>query len=146
VTTGGGLPLDATLYQVVKGMVGAIPAVKQGGMIICAAECTEEIGSQECVEIVQEENDIDKFMEKINRKDYFKIDQWEFEELVRVIRKADIYLYSGCLLESAFNIPHSTLKLVRSVEEGIKLGLERFGESATISVIGEGPYVIPVIK
>jgi lactate racemase len=146
VTSGGGLPLDATLYQTVKGMVGAMPAVKQGGIIVCAAECTEEIGSREFVEIVQEEDDIDKFMEKIRRKDYFKIDQWEFEELVRAKRKADIYLYSGCLLEGASAIPRSTLKLVRSVEEAIKLGLERFGKDATISVIGEGPYVIPVLK
>ncbi len=146
ITSGGGLPLDATLYQAVKGMVGAMPAVKQGGMIVCAAECTEEIGSREFVEIVQEEEDVDKFMQKIKNKDYFKIDQWEFEELVRAIKKADIYLYSGCLLASAFKIPHSTLKLVRSIEEGIRIGLERFGEDATISVIGEGPYVIPVIK
>ena len=54
VTTGGGLPLDATLYQVVKGMVGAMPAVKQDGIIICAAECTEEIeiGRASCRERV----------------------------------------------------------------------------------------------
>ena len=40
-------------------------------------------------------------MEKINSKDYFKIDQWEFEELVKARKKAEIYLYSGCLLEAA---------------------------------------------
>jgi len=146
VTSGGGLPIDVTLYQAVKGMVGAMPAVKKGGLIVCAAECTEEIGSREFVEIIQEEDDVDKFMEKINRKDYFKTDQWEFEELVKARKKAEIYLYSGCLLEGAFNIPHSALKLVRSVEEGIRIGLEKFGEDASISIIGEGPYVIPVIK
>jgi len=146
VTSGGGLPIDATLYQVVKGMVGAIPAVKQGGIIVCAAECTEEIGSREFVEIIAGEDDVDKFMEKINRKDYFRLEQWEFEELVKAVRRADIYLYSGCLLDGAHKIPHSILKLIRSVEEGIRIGLEKFGENATISVISEGPYVIPVIK
>lgn len=144
ITTGGGLPLDATLYQVVKGMVGAIPAVREGGMIITAAECSEEIGSKEFVEIVQQEADLDLFMEKIWRKDYFKIDQWEFEELIKARKKAEIYLYSGCLLAGSYNVPSSTLKLVNSVEEAVKTGLEKFGKTAKISIIPEGPYVIPV--
>ncbi len=37
VTSGGGFPLDINLYQAVKGMVGALPAVKKGGMIIIAS-------------------------------------------------------------------------------------------------------------
>jgi len=88
ITTGGGLPIDATLYQTVKGMVGAMPAVRQGGMIITAAECREEIGSPEFVEIMEQESDFDKFMEKIWSKDYFKIDQWELEELTHALLAA----------------------------------------------------------
>jgi len=146
ITTGGGLPLDATLYQVVKGMVGAMPAVKQNGIIITAAECTEEIGSREFVEIVQEESDMDAFMEKINRKDYFKIDQWEFEEYVKARRKAEIYLYSGCLLASAYKIPGETLILAKSVEDALSESLAKKGSDASIYVIPEGPYVIPYLK
>jgi len=146
ITTGGGLPLDATLYQVVKGMVGAMPAVKQNGIIITAAECSEEIGSKEFVEIIQQEADLDAFMEKIWQKDYFKIDQWEFEELVKARKKAEIYLYSGCLLASSYNIPPTTLKLVNSVEEAIEAGFKKFGKNAKISIIPEGPYVIPILK
>ena len=142
ITTGGGAPLDATLYQVVKGMVGAIPAVRQGGMIITAAECTEKIGSREFVEIIQQEKDIDAFMKKIMNKDYFKIDQWEFEELVKAIKKAGIYLYSSCLLPGAYDIPPTTLKLVSSVHQAINIGFNKYGKDATISVIPEGPYVI----
>lgn len=144
ITTGGGLPLDATLYQTVKGIVGAIPAVKQGGMIIAAAECSEEIGSKEFIEIIEQETNPDEFMKKITGKDYFKIDQWEFEELIKARKKAEIYLYSGCMLSSSYKIPPSTLKLVRSVEEALKIGIGKFGPGATISVIPEGPYTIPV--
>ncbi|MBM3709366.1 MAG: nickel-dependent lactate racemase [Actinobacteria bacterium] len=144
ITTGGGLPLDATLYQTVKGIVGALPAVKQGGMIAVAAECSEEIGSKEFVEIIEQEKDIDGFMKKITDRDYFKIDQWEFEELIKARRKAEIYLYSGCLLAGSYKIPPSTLKLVRTVDEAIEIGLRKFGDNATISVIPEGPYTIPV--
>lgn len=146
ITTGGGLPLDATLYQVVKGMVGAMPAVKQDGIIITAAECSEEIGSREFVEIVQEEADMDAFMEKIKRKDYFKIDQWEFEEYIKARRKAEICLYSGCLLASAYKIPEKTLILAKSVEDALAESLIKKGKDASIYVIPEGPYVIPYLK
>lgn len=146
ITTGGGLPLDATLYQVVKGMVGAMPAVKKDGIIITAAECTEEIGSREFVEIVEQENDLDAFIEKIKNKDYFKIDQWELEEFVKARKKAKVYLYSGCLLASSYKIPPSTLTLINSVDEGLQKAFRELGSNATINVIPEGPYVIPVIK
>ena len=144
ITTGGGLPLDATLYQTVKGMVGAMPAVKQGGMIITAAECREEIGSPEFVELMEQEADLDEFMQKIWRKDYFKIDQWELEELIKARKKAEVYLYSGCLLESSYSIPETTLKIVNSIDLAIQDGIRKFGSDATITVIPEGPYVIPV--
>ena len=144
LTTGGGLPIDATLYQTVKGMVGAMPAVKKGGMIIIASQCNEKIGSPEFVEIVEQEADHDEFMNKIKRKDYFKIDQWEFEALVKARKKAEIYLYSSCILASSFKIPPATLKVVNSVEEAIEIGFSKYGRNAKISVIPEGPYAIPV--
>ena len=146
ITTGGGLPLDATLYQAVKGMVGAVPAVKKGGMIIIASECNEKIGSPEFVEILESEPDLDEFIKKIKSKDYFKIDQWEFEELIKARRKAEIYLYSGCIVSDSFKIPPTTLKLVGSVKEALKIGLKKYGNNAKITVIPEGPYVIPIIQ
>jgi nickel-dependent lactate racemase len=146
ITTGGGIPIDATLYQTVKGIVGAMPAVKQDGMIIVASECSEEIGSKEFVEIIEQETDLDEFIKKITRKDYFKIDQWEFEEFIKARKKAEIYLYSGCILASSYKIPPTTLKLVKSVEEAVEIGIKKFGASTSISVIPEGPYTIPVIK
>jgi lactate racemase len=146
VTSGGGLPLDATFYQAIKGMVTAMPAVKKGGMIIIASECNEEIGSDEFVELSTLEENLDEFMEKIKRPDYFKIDQWQLEELVKARRKAEIYLYSSCMLASMHKIPQATVRVVNSVEEAIKIGLEKFGSNSTINVIPDGPYTVPLIK
>ena len=146
VTTGGGLPLDATFYQTVKGMVAAMPAVKKNGMIVIASECKEEIGSDEFIELSTLEENLEEFMEKIKKPDYFKIDQWQLEELVKARRKADIYLYSSCMLASRHKIPEATVRIVNSVEDAIKTGLEKFGSNATINVIPEGPYTVPVIR
>ncbi len=146
ITTGGGLPLDATLYQAVKGMVGCLPAVKKGGMIVVASECKEEIGSKEFTDLLTGEEDLDKFMDRICNTDYFKIDQWELEELVKAREKADIYFYSDCILNCSYSIPPNTLKTINSIQETIGAGLKKYGENAKITVIPEGPYVIPVLE
>jgi len=146
ITSGGGLPLDATLYQAVKGMVGAIPAVKNGGMIIIASQCIEEVGSSEFVELITQERDPNKFIEKIYDKNYFKIDQWELEELYKARRKAEIYLYSEYIDKNKYDIPASTLKIVGSIQEAVSIGLQKYGQDAKITVIPEGPYVIPILN
>ncbi len=146
ITSGGGLPLDATLYQTVKGMVTALPAVKQGGMILSVSGCREEIGSDEFVELMTTEKDLDLFMEKIKGKDYFMIDQWELEELVKARKKAEIYLYSPCMNQCKYVIPETTLKLVGSVEDALETAFKKYGKDAKITVIPEGPYLIPVHK
>ena len=127
-------------------MVGAMPAVKDGGMIIIAAKCIEEIGSEEFIELLLSEDDLDKFMEKINNPEFFTIDQWELEELVKARKKADIYLYSDCLNSCRYNIPSGSLIQVDSIDKAISAGLKKYGPNATISVIPEGPYTIPVFK
>jgi len=145
ITSGGGLPLDANLYQSVKGMVGAIPAVKKGGMIIIASECSEGIGSKEFRELLLGEKNLDKFIEKIHQKNYFKIDQWELEELGKARSRAEIYLYSEYISKGSYDIPPGTLKIAGSVQKAIDVGLGRYGKKAKITVIPEGPYVIPVL-
>jgi len=146
LTSAGGYPLDCNLYQSVKGMVGAMPAVKDGGMIIIAAKCVEEIGSDEFVELLLNEDDLDVFMEKIKNPEFFILDQWELEELVKVRKKADIYLYSDCLNSCSYDIPPGSLIQVDSIDKAISTGLEKYGPNATISVIPEGPYTIPVFE
>src|SRR4051794_37246936 len=47
VTTAAGHPLDATWYQAVKGLAGALPVVKQGGTIVLAASLSEGLGGPE---------------------------------------------------------------------------------------------------
>jgi len=145
ITSGGGFPLDINLYQAVKGMVGALPAVKKGGMIIIASQCKEGVGSREFLELLTGEKDLDGFIRKICESNYFKIDQWELEELAKARRKAEIYLYSEFISGDKYDIPAGTLKIVESVKEAIGIGLKKYGKNAKITVIPQGPYVIPLL-
>jgi nickel-dependent lactate racemase len=145
VTSCAGRPLDATFYQAVKGMVGALPIVKPGGSIIIASECAEGVGNPTFQKMLFDADDLGVFMEQIQRPDWtFIHDQWEVEELAKVVRQNRVY----CLSEG---IPTETLAQcfvtpIRSVEEGIAQALAEHGQNATLAAIPRGPYVIPYVE
>lgn len=144
VTSSAGYPLDATFYQAVKGMVGALPIVKPGGSIIIAASCSEGIGSDHFTRTLLETDDLEQFTRDIQRPDWsFIPDQWEVEELARAARSNRIH----CVCDG---IPHETLAQLfvtpaSTIEEAVSSALESHGSHATIAAIPKGPYVIPYI-
>ena len=140
VVTGGGYPLDATWYQSIKGLVAAIPAVRKGGTVIQAAALAEGIGSADFTRLMEETSDLGVFMQRIREPGFFRNEQWELEEFVRVARHAQILLYSDGLprevQERLFVTP------VCSVEAGITQALARHGKDAGILFMPHGPYVL----
>ncbi len=140
ITTSAGFPLDATFYQSIKGLTAALPIVKKGGSIILVAECQEGLGSPEFSQLVWETSDIDVFMQNLFRDDFFVIDQWQFEEFAKVIRKVDVYLFSEGISKADQDKMLTTT--VDSVEEGIEMALDRHGDNAKIAVIPKGPYIL----
>ncbi len=147
ITTSAGYPLDKTYYQTVKGLVGVIDILKPGGMIIIASECSEGLGSKYFKDVLlelREIRDYDKFLDRLYDMDKFVPDQWEVEELVKVLKiTKEIYLYSS-LEENEHRLTFT--HKIKTIEEGIKIAKKRFGENVKIAVIPEGPYVIPVTK
>ncbi len=143
ITTSAGYPLDTTFYQAIKGLVGALPAVKDGGTIIMAADLSEGLGGEEFSRTLLETDNLNDFMEDIIQGRRFIIDQWQIEELARVLRKARVLLYSESLEE---NLARKIfVEPISSVEEGIEKALARHGKKARIAVIPKGPYSIPYV-
>jgi nickel-dependent lactate racemase len=140
VTSSAGYPLDTTFYQSVKGMIAALPIVKQGGTIIMAASLTEGVGSPQFRSLFDEHASLDAFMDAILSDDYFVMDQWQLEEMARVCRKAQVVVVSDGmppdLLSRLFVHP------APSVEAAVSQALERHGPDATIAVMPKGPYVV----
>lgn len=144
VTTTAGYPLDLTFYQAVKGMVGAMPAVKPGGTIIVAARCEEGIGNRTFADTLLSLDNLEAFVDKTYDPGFFIPDQWEIHELYKAVRYAEVLMYTE-------GIPSDTLSRlfvtpVPSVEEGIQRALERHGPEARIAVIPKGPYVLPNVE
>lgn len=144
VTTCAGYPLDTTFYQAVKGMVGALPAVKHGGTIIIASECSEGIGSPDFARALLEINNLQDFVARISIPGVFVPEEWEIEELAKAARHAEIIFITdripADLLRQCFVRP------APSIEAGVKMALQRHGAKATLYAIPHGPYVIPTLS
>ena len=140
VTSSAGYPLDATFYQSVKGMVAAMPIVKPGGTIILAAALSEGIGSREFQQLYDDHPSLDRFMERIVSGEYFKPDQWQLEEFVRVHRHAAICMVSDGL--PAEVLRRMYVDTAPSVEAAVAAALQRHGPEAKIAAIPKGPYVM----
>jgi nickel-dependent lactate racemase len=143
VTSCAGYPLDTTVYQSVKGAIGALPAVKQGGTIVMAASLTEGIGSPDFVQLLDDTESMEQFTNDMWRDDFFYVDQWQLEEHAKVLRKASVSLYSDGL--PAAEVERCFVTFVESVEAGVEAALAKAGPEAKIIAIPEGPYVLPVL-
>ncbi len=143
VTSSAGYPLDTTFYQAIKGLTGCLPIVKTGGVIILAASLSEGLGSPEFQTIFHDNDSPATFMKRILGKDYFVLDQWQVEELAKVLRKVKVRIVSdgvpaevlaGCYVEPA-----------RTVEAAVAEALGEQGADSRIAVIPKGPYVLPFL-
>jgi nickel-dependent lactate racemase len=140
VTSAAGYPLDSTFYQSIKGMVSAMQIVKPGGTIILAAAMSEGIGSHDFQQIYEDHPSLDRFMEQIASGAYFRPDQWQLEEFVRVHRHAAICVVSDGL--PADVLRRMFVDTAASVEAAVAAALQRHGPGATIAAIPKGPYVL----
>lgn len=143
ITSTAGYPLDLTFYQAVKGMVAAVPAVKEGGTIIVAAECAEGIGGQDFAETLLGLADLEGFVQRTHDPEFFVPDQWQIHELLKAVSKAEVLMFSEGIPSEALSRLFVTP--ISSVEEGIRQAIEKHGFRARIAVMPKGPYVIPVV-
>jgi nickel-dependent lactate racemase len=143
VTSCAGYPLDTTWYQAVKGLTGALPIVKRGGTIVLAASLSEGLGSPEFQRLIRENPDLKVFKQRILGKDYFVMDQWQLEELAKVVERCKVKVVSD-------GLPAETLRLcyvepAASVEQAVADSLAEYGPDARVAVIPKGPYVLPYV-
>jgi len=144
VTSCAGYPLDTTWYQAVKGLTGALPIVKRGGTIVLAASLTEGLGSPEFQRVMAENPDLQAFKRRILGSDYFVMDQWQLEELAKVVERCRVKVVTQGL--SPETLRKCYVEPAVSVERAVADCLEEYGPNARVAVIPKGPYVLPFIS
>ncbi|WP_459930433.1 nickel-dependent lactate racemase [Desulfosporosinus burensis] len=144
ITTNAGYPLDQNLYQAVKGMDAARMIVKQGGTIICAAECSEGMPEHgNFVKILQMRESPKELLEMINDPSFQMFDQWEAQRLAMIQEWADVYVYS-LLPEESIKI--AMLNQTKDIEQTLKELMGKYGEKMSIAVLPLGPLTIPYVE
>ena len=143
VTTAAGYPLDKTYYQTVKGMVGPIDILEQGGDLIIASACSEGMGSPEFVESQRRlvEEGPDDFFARISKKRFADIDEWQSQMQLKPMAIGNVYLFTEGLSDADRGL--TGVQRADDLNVAIEASLATSGERR-LAVIPEGPYVIPV--
>ncbi|HTL53166.1 MAG TPA: nickel-dependent lactate racemase, partial [Planctomycetota bacterium] len=158
VTTAGGLPLDATLYQAGKGLCAPLPVMKeQGARMLAAISLKDGIGSKHFTDIMLEyDGKVEQFIPDIQKQTKLRTDQWGLEMQVRVLRKTGIAgLVVACdgipedLLAKMSLTPATKLVGKLPIEKLIQATFDKMladQPNARIGILPEGPYLLPVLK
>jgi len=143
VTSCAGYPLDTTYYQSVKGVAGVMQIVKPGGTIIMAASLSEGIGSPDFCSLFDQYDSIEQFMELVLADKVFIMDQWQVEQMAKVMRKAKVKIYTDGL--DAATVRHLFVEPAETVEQAVADALAEYGPDAKVAVVPKGPYVLPCV-
>lgn len=144
VTSSAGLPLDLTFYQAVKGLTAALSIIREGGTVLIVARCDEGIGGPEFTDLLLNTTSVETFAQRLEDPDFFVIDQWQLQELCKVMRKANVMMFSEGIQDE--DRERVLVEMVPSVEGAIARVLNERGADARIAVIPKGPYVLTQLQ
>ena len=107
MTTNSGFPLDQNLYQAVKGMSAASTVVRDGGTIVCAAECRDgfpDHGSYR--EVLASEPSPQALLDAISARKDTVADQWQVQVQAKIQVQAEVVVHSDYLDADALHSAH----------------------------------------
>jgi lactate racemase len=144
LTSAAGEPLDRTYYQTVKGMVTPLDILAPGGTLIVASACAEGLGSAEFRASQQRlvEVGAEAFLASLQGKRFADVDEWQTEMQLKPMRAGRVQLYTTGLDAEERRL--TGVESIDSVEDALAAAIARAGD-ATIAVLPEGPYVVPVV-
>ena len=140
ISTNGGYPLDQNIYQSVKGMTAAEATVKEGGVIIMLASCTDGHGGEEFYR--QMSLDTKKTEAEIlaRKRSETLPDQWMTQILIRILNRATVILISEApdeMVRDMHMLP------AHSIAEALGLARKVLGnDSPTITAIPDGVSLV----
>jgi lactate racemase len=144
VTTNSGFPLDQNLYQSVKGMSAGATVVREGGTIICAAECRDgfpDHGSYR--EVLSSAPSPRALLEAIEARPETVPDQWQVQVQAKVQSRARVVMHTSYLSDDALAAAH--LEQTADISATVAAALRAAGPEARVCVLPEGPQTIPYL-
>ncbi len=140
ITSAGGFPKDQNMYQAQKALDNAKNAVRDGGIIIWVAECTEGLGEQVFSDWMTGHDKSSDMISHIENE--FILGAHKAAAIAMVLEKAKIFLVSSLepdFAEKIFLSPYSSVKIAYDKAKSI------IGDNASVIVIPNGGSVLPVL-
>ncbi len=145
ITSNAGYPLDLSLAQSVKGMSAAALAVKEGGSIIVAAECSDGLPDHgDHARLLRAAKDAKTLLEMLRHPGYLHMDMWGAQIQASICSRSDVYFYSHNLSDD--QIRGVWLKPCRSIEATLQTLLDKYGRVARVCILPAGPWTIPQVE
>jgi len=142
ITSNGGYPLDQNIYQSVKGMTAAEACVRQDGVIIMVAACSDGHGGEAFYQWFAQTQSPGEVAQKIYRilQSDTVADQWEAQILARVLVKCSVILVTDLCDPQLIKNMHMMHAV--SIEEALIMAEAIVGRESDITVIPDGVGVI----
>ena len=140
LVSAGGYPSDVNLYQAQKALDNAQYSVRDGGLIILSAECSEGFGNQTFESWMTNANSPEEVLDRIQQK--FVIGGHKAAAIAAVLRRATVYLVSTLSPDSVQDcglVPFANLR------EAMHAAFDDVGRGAEIIVMPNGGSILPVV-
>ena len=140
LVSAGGFPKDINMYQAQKALDNAKHAVKDGGIIIWVAECSEGLGEKHFEDWMTGHRKASDMIPHI--KCEFILGGHKAAAIAMVLEKARIFLVSGLepdFVKSVFLEPYS------SIDDALKAALSILGKDAKVLAMPYGGSTLPRI-
>ena len=140
ITTPGGYPKDINLYQAQKALDNAKHAVKDGGIIILLAACSEGLGEEVFEKWIIAEKTVEEMI--LDIEDNFQLGGHKAAAIALVRKKAKIFIVSDLddkLCEKIFMVPYEDMNLA------LKAAFIELGNDAKVILMPFGGSTLPVL-
>jgi nickel-dependent lactate racemase len=141
ITTPGGFPKDINLYQAQKALDNAKHAVRDGGIIILLASCTEGYGEGVFERWIKEASCVDDLVTRI--KTSFELGGHKAAAIALVEKKAKVLIVSDMertMAEKLYMEPFN------SMDEALERAFYEMGPDARVLLMPHGGSTLPVIQ
>jgi len=141
ITTPGGFPKDINLYQAQKALDNAKHAVRDGGIIILLAACTEGYGESVFERWIKESISPDDLVTKI--KNNFELGGHKAAAIALVEKKARIFMVSDMPAEMSEKL---YMEPFGNMDDALAKAFCELGPDARVLLMPHGGSTLPVLE
>jgi len=137
VTSGGGAPLDGTLYSLVAALCAVEPVLREDGTIVIAAELKDGLGPREFERLVRTAPNYEDLTELLIHGTGIIPGQWAVQHLYRLLRQHEVILFTKSMSED--EVWALGLTPAKDINEAILGAMESHGQRCKIVALPDGP-------